>query len=170
MIIPQFVASAVSEALRLLPSKMTSDRAIVQLYATGLQESRFESRRQLIKKDGRLQPIGPATGYWQFELGSAKSRAGVWGVFLHSSSRAHLERLCAERRVAFDPPSIHEAIQHDDVLAAGLARLMYWTVPFSLPGIGDQQGAWKMYVDTWRPGKPHPETWAECYATAMAAL
>lgn len=161
MNIPSHVAKAVAEALGLLPPQMTSDRAKVQLYATGLQESRFVHRRQI---------GGPARGYWQFELGTRESRGGVWGVYLHDKSKVLLANLCAKRGIPFSPPAIYAAIENDDVLAAGLARLMYWTVPTSLPELGDQQGAWNAYVKTWRPGKPHPGTWAECYATAMAAL
>lgn len=47
-------------ALKLLPS-MDSVRARMMLLAIGLQESRFEHRRQLGN--------GPARGFWQFESG-----------------------------------------------------------------------------------------------------
>lgn len=161
MNIPKHVKIALSEALSLLPSRMTSETAKVQLYATGLQESRFIHRRQI---------GGPARGYWQFELGTQKSRGGVWGVFLHDASKGHLAQLCTARGVKFSPDAIYAAIESDDVLAAGLARLMYWTVPKALPGIGEAQKAWDMYLSTWRPGKPHQQTWAECYMTAMEAL
>lgn len=161
MIIPQHVRSALAEALAFLPQKMTSDKAIVQLYATGLQESRFIHRAQI---------GGPARGYWQFELGSRASRGGVWGAYLHSASKGFLEDLCVYRGVLFTPEAIYQAIEHDDVLAAGLARLMYWTSSAPIPDLGRAQDAWSMYLRTWRPGKPHPQTWPECYATALAGI
>jgi len=161
MIIPKSIKDAVTEALGMLPAKMTSDRAVVQLYATGLQESRFIHRRQI---------GGPARSFWQFELGTPASRGGVWGVYLHDKSKVLLANLCAARSVKFSPPAILEAIENDDVLAAAVARLLYWTDSGSLPVLGDSQGAWALYLKVWRPGKPHPDTWQECYAAAMGAV
>jgi hypothetical protein len=34
--------------------------------------------------------------------------------------------------------------------------------------IGDADGAWAYYLNTWRPGKPHPETWPALYVQALA--
>ena len=45
---------AITEALSLLPDRMASDEAIVMLLAIGLQESRFQHRRQLVGEVGRL--------------------------------------------------------------------------------------------------------------------
>src|SRR5690606_35531315 len=64
------VEQAIWPAYALLPSRMDSDRATVMLLAIGLQESRFEHRRQI---------KGPARGFWQFERGG-----GVRGVMTHS--------------------------------------------------------------------------------------
>lgn len=161
MNIPQHVISAVSEALSLLPPRLTSDAAKVQLYATGLQESRFIHRRQI---------GGPARGYWQFERGTRESRGGVWGVYLHDKSKVFLANLCAVRGVPFSPDAIYAAIENDDVLAAGVARLMYWTSPKPFPPIGEADDAWSLYKNTWRPGKPHPATWPDCYLAAMEAV
>lgn len=149
-------------ALAILPPGMNSQQAIVMLLAIGLQESRFKHRRQL--------PNGPALNFWQFELGTEKSRGGVWGVYLHKASREHLRELCRVRNVDFHPTAIHKASEFDDILAAGLARLLLWTDALRLPLLGDVNGAWVLYADrTWRPGKPHRHTWDAFYAQALKA-
>ena len=160
--------AAISEALALLPPGMDSREARVMLVAIGLQESRFKYRRQLVGNPPK--PLGPAAGFWQFEKGSAASRGGVWGVFLHESTNRHVKTLCAARGIPASPSNIWEAIQTDDVLAAGIARLLLWTDPKRLPAIGKEAEAWALYLRTWRPGKPHPEAWPTFYADAVQAV
>jgi hypothetical protein len=159
---------AIHEAMCLLPAEMRSLEAEVMLIAIGLQESRFKYRRQLVGSPPK--PIGPAAGFWQFEKGSAASRGGVWGVFLHESTNHHVKTLCAARGIPASPSNIWETIQTDDVLAAGIARLLLWTDPKRLPAIGKESEAWALYLRTWRPGKPHPETWPALYADAVRAV
>ncbi|OFQ51958.1 hypothetical protein [Achromobacter xylosoxidans] len=152
--------SAINPALALLPAAMDTQGARVMLLAIGLQESRFTHRQQI---------GGPARGFWQFEKGTRASRGGVWGVYLHAASKNHLAALCKARSVACDPDAIYAALEYDDVLAAGVARLLLWTDPKALPAIGDADAGWALYRRTWRPGKPHPKTWPALYAQAMAA-
>ena len=147
---------------------MRSREAKAMLIAIGLQESRFKYRRQLIGNPAK--PIGPAAGFWQFEKGSAASRGGVWGVFLHESTNRHVKALCAARGIPASPSNIWETIQTDDVLAAGIARLLLWTDPKPLPALGDSDAAWALYLRTWRPGKPHQATWPQLYADAVRAV
>lgn len=139
----EIVHIAVAPALGLLPEQMDSQRARVQMLATAGQEANFEHRRQI---------GGPARGLWQFEKGTRASRGGVWGVYLHPASRKYLEALCRARSVRFDPDAIYPALEYDDVLAAGVARLLLWTDPASLPDVGDVEAAWQLYLRTWRPG------------------
>lgn len=139
--------NAIRKALDLLPRQMTSDRALVMLYAIGLQESRFEHRRQVIKRGGKLVPEGPAKGFWQFERGG-----GCKGIVEHQATRFWAHHLCASRGVAFNATAIWNAIEHDDVLAAGCARLLLFADPRVLPDITDEQGAWNLYIRQWRPG------------------
>jgi len=150
---------AIKPALALLPPKMDTAAARVMLLATGLQESRFIHRHQI---------GGPARGFWQFEKGTRASRGGVWGVYLHAASKNHLVPLCRVRSVACDPDAIYAALEYDDVLAAGVARLLLWTDPMSLPPVGDSGAGWLLYQRTWRPGKPHPQTWPDLYRQAVA--
>lgn len=157
------LAGPMAKAYTLLPARMRSDRADVMLLAIGLQESRLRYRRQL--------GGGPARGLWQFELGTRASRGGVWGVYLHAASRDHLRALCAARGVEFEPRAIYNALERDDVLAAGVARLLLWTDAKPLPKLGDWAEGWDLYANrTWRPGKPHPETWGGFYAEALATV
>ncbi len=137
--------TAITPALALLPATMDTPAARVMLLAIGLQEGRFMHRRQI---------GGPARGFWQFEKGTRASRGGVWGVFLHAASRDHLATLC----------------KYDDVLAAGVARLLLWTDPKALPPVGDADAGWALYLRTWRPGKPHPQTWPDLYRQAAAQV
>lgn len=156
MVIPPEIQQAVQQAVSMLPAKFSSDKALVQLYATGLQESRFAHREQI---------GGPARGFWQFEKGG-----GVKGVLEHDASAKLAADICEARGVAATKDAVYAALSSDDVLAAAFARLLYWTDPKALPDVGDVSGAWDLYSRTWRPGKPHPETWAECYATALKAV
>ncbi|CAB3903885.1 hypothetical protein [Achromobacter ruhlandii] len=155
------VERAIDPALALLPARMDTPAARVMLLTIGQQESRFVHRRQI---------GGPARGFWQFEKGSRASRGGVWGVCLHPASKGHLAVLCKARSVACDPDAIYAALEYDDVLAAGVARLLLWTDPKALPPVGETNAAWELYLRTWRPGKPHPQTWPALYAQAMAAV
>lgn len=150
------LSSFVDPALSLLPARMDSPQARVMMLAIGLQESRFLHTHQI---------GGPAHGYYQFERGG-----GVRGVLRHASSRDHAIKLCAARSVATDAVSAFDAIEHDQVLASGFARLLLWTDPKPLPAIGDAQGAWDLYIRTWQPGKPHRKTWDDLYRQAVQAV
>ena len=154
---------AITPALALLPARMSSPEAEVMLLAIGLQESRFQHRRQLVGSPPR--PAGPAKSFWQAELGGGM----VTGLLRYHDDRVRdlAVGLCAVRGVDPSPRAVWDAIEHDDVLAAGLARLLLWTDPGRLPRLGDADGAWQLYVRTWRPGKPHRRTWDALYAQAL---
>lgn len=149
---------AIEPAMSLLPSKMDTPEARVMLLSIGLQESRFQHRRQI---------GGPARGFWQFEQGTKASRGGVWGVYLHQASSALLQQLCSALKVDFTPQAIYSAVETNDVLAAGVARLMLFTDPQRLPAVTDAAAAWQTYLRIWRPGKPHPDTWAALHVQAQ---
>ncbi|WP_026382774.1 hypothetical protein [Achromobacter xylosoxidans] len=161
MTLNSIVSDAINPALALLPAGMDTPAARVMLLAIGLQESRFVHRRQI---------GGPARGFWQFEKGTRASRGGVWGVYLHQASKDRLAALCKARSVSCDPDAIYAALEYDDVLAAGVARLLLWTDPKALPPVGDATASWALYLRTWRPGKPHPHTWPDLYRQAAAQV
>lgn len=159
--------SAIDPALALLPPAMDSPEARVMLLAIGLQESRFLHRWQIVAGGGK----GPARGFWQFERGTQASRGGVWGVVLHPTSRYWLNGLCEALEVPFQAMAIWQAVESNDVLAAGLARLLLFTDPKKLPAPDDVEGAWALYARrTWRPGKPHRQTWDAFHAQACEAV
>ena len=161
MNVPANVMQAVNEGLRLLPPAMDSKEARVMLYAIGLQESRFTHRAQVLDGGGK----GPARGLWQFERGG-----GVAGVLRHPASRFWANSVCNARNVPAQPLNVWLALETDDVLAAALARLLLFTDPSRLPAVGEQAESWAYYLRNWRPGKPHPRTWPECYETALKAV
>jgi len=156
----------VTPALALLPKRMDSPEARVMLTAIAQQESGLRHRWQVLDGGGK----GPARGLLQFERGTRASRGGVWGVYLHSASAELLRELCRARDCRFDPADIWAQIERDDVLAAGIARLLLWTDPKPLPPVTDAQDGWDYYINTWRPGKPHRHTWDACHAKAVAAV
>jgi hypothetical protein len=156
--------SAINPALLMLPRAMDTDAARVMLLAIGLQESRFQYRFQKIV--GRPYLKGPARGFWQFER-----PGGVVGVMDHDATKRHAKKLCSERGVKFNDAVIHNAIETDDVLAAGFARLLLWADPKPLPLVdADHEEAWDCYIRCWRPGKPHRHTWDAFHAQARAQV
>ena len=149
----RYIVEAVYPAAALLlPPAMNTPAAWRMLTAIGLQESRFRHRAQV---------LGPARGFWQFET------AGVTGVLRHEASRDAardvLTRLCYADT---SPQKIHAALEHNDVLAACFARLLLWTDTRPLPTAATE--GWAQYLATWRPGKPHPNTWALFFEAAGA--
>lgn len=140
------IRTAIDPALALLPPSMDTPAARIMLLATGLQESKFKDRRQLVGNPPR--PAGPAKSFWQAEQGGGM----VHGVRLHAATRAAAAQLYQARGVPARDAAIWDAIEHDDVLAAGLARLLLWSDPGRLPAVGDAEGAWALYLRTWRPG------------------
>lgn len=151
----------IGPALSRLPVRMNSTEARLMLLAIGLQESRLTYRRQL---------GGPARGLWQFEVGTPETRGGVEGVLLHPASSRYLVATCAACDLRPVAAVIHARLEHDDVLAAIVARLLLWTDAAPLPATDDADGAWAYYLRTWRPGRPHPETWHMLHARARAAV
>lgn len=147
-------------AYSVLPLTMQSREATAMLLAIACQESdQLRHRRQMAG--------GPARGFWQFESG-VKGGGGITGVMKHPSSklqlRAALDTLVYSRQST--ATQLHAAIEHNDVLAAVLARLLLWTLPDRLPTVDEPLMGWSQYLDAWRPGKPHPATWPENYKRA----
>lgn len=164
MTLDSIIQTGINPALAMLPAHMDTAQARIMLLAIGLQESRFEQRRQLVGSPPK--PIGPAKSFWQGEKGGGLVR----GVRYHEHSRNLAKLLYQARGIEPNDQAIWDAIEHDDVLAAGLARLLLWTDPKPLPKLGDAEGAWQLYRRTWRPGKPHRASWDALYAKALEAV
>lgn len=161
------VNKAITSAFNALPVKMAGMQARLMLLAINLQEDPQQLRQQV---------GGPAKSLWQGEQGGGLCT----GVFMHSATKRDAGNLATLRDVACDPHSIYLAIEKDDVLAAGLARLLLWSDPKPLPKLGAVREAFDLYVSTWRPGAYHNGSegkrqslwrkWQGNYAKAMDYL
>lgn len=141
--------------LMVLPPKMNSENAAIMMLAIANQESGWRHRQQV---------GGPARSFFQFE------KAGINGVLKHSASAKYAGALCQLRDVLPTVDLVYDAMLSDDIIGAGFARLLLWTDPKALPAVGDIDGAWSLYLRTWRPGKPHRNRWDECYHLAQAQM
>lgn len=160
LIIPRLRVMEEKYGIKFTKEAMALTRSI------GFQESRFSVRDQIVsgKKPG---DIGPATGFWQFELGG-----GVKGVMGHPSTKVIAEKCCAE----FGVPFVRDAVWRSftkpefDGLACSFARLLLLSDPDPLPAAvpGMVEAAWRYYLDTWRPGKPHRSTWDQFWNMSCA--
>jgi hypothetical protein len=150
-----FLQIALAPALSLLPPLMDSDGARAMVLAICLQESGLAHRQQI---------GGPARSYAQFE------RGGVAGVLAHPTSSTVAAQLCARLDFPADANVVYAVIGFNDIIAAAFARLLLWTSPLALPTRLDAQAGWRLYVSCWRPGKPRPETWADCFARAWEVI
>jgi hypothetical protein len=144
----------------LLPAAMRSQKAEAYLLAIALQESKCEHRRQIPRRPG-----GPsyARGLWQFEKGGA-----VTGVLTHRASRPIITGVIETLLYEPDVEQCYHAIEDNDVLACAFARCLLWTDPAPLPGFLDIEQGWDIYMRTWRPGDPHPETWFDVFRQGWA--
>ena len=139
-----------------LPAKMNTPEASAMLLTIGMQESRLKYRRQHLE--------GPARGLWQFE------RGGVAGVLRHHATQAIAKDVCWHLGNAGTTASVYHGLESDDALACCFARLLLWTLPGPLPGKDEPEKGWTQYLDAWRPGKPHVDTWAGFYAQAWEVV
>jgi hypothetical protein len=158
----RYYQNAVIPALRLLPATMDTDRAVAMMIAIALQESDLEHRRQF--------PTGPGRGYPQFELGLEEHGKPTGGLSLLLRHKA-AGPLCA--RVVNDldyggatPTELHAALEHNDILAAAMTRLLLFTYPGPLPGSTESDEGWRQYMWCWRPSRPRPNHWGRCFAMA----
>jgi hypothetical protein len=139
-------------ALRLLPEKMDSPAAKALLLATAFQESKITYREQV---------NGPARGLWQFE------ENGIYNLRRHPRAQRHFTDFLYKLlyREKLSDAEILIAITHNDILAAGIARLNYWVLPVPLPMEKDFTQSWGQYLAAWNPGRPRQNMWELNYTT-----
>src|SRR5574337_7876 len=152
----QVYSGAIQPSYSYLPSNMDSPEANCLMLSIGRQESNFSTRQQ--------DRNGPAHGLWQFEGG------GIRDVLYSSRSGNYLWQFCQDIGVDYGSVTIYNSLLADDILAAGLARLLLWDNLKKLPPIGDIDSAWQYYLDTWRPGKPSRARWSLAYAKAVDTI
>lgn len=129
------------------------------LLAIAFQESGLVDRRQIV----RGQPTGPAVSFWQGEL-----TGGMILVLKHPTTGPHMRAMCEAFAVDPTPAALWEAMRYNDVLAAGAARLLVYTLPGKLPTLA--LPGWNQYLSAWRPGIPRNESWAGNWAAADFAV
>jgi hypothetical protein len=164
----EFLRSVIDPALSglsgIMARDMASDEARVLLLAIAMQESGLDHRRQINPQGKPIASL--ARGWWQFE-----KMGGVVGVLTHRSTDEIAARVCAELQIEpVDNITVHEALAWHDHLAACFARLLLWTDHRPLPDLGDEDGAWDMYIANWRPGKPHRDRWSGIYPQALETV
>lgn len=161
---------AIGPALRLLPERMDSGMARQMLIAIAIQESDCRYRQQVLRR-GRhwWEWRGPARGFWMFES------AGLLGVLQHRATARLAHELLAKLAYPSPPAMLpawlseaHLALKYDDILAAGMARLLLWTLPQPLPASASE--GWAQYLSAWRPGRERPEAWARSWRLAQEAM
>ena len=134
--------------------------ARVLVLAISLQESALRHRRQVVAGG---EEAGPARSFWQFEKGG-----GCVGVLTHRAVKDHMATVCELYNVKATPAGLWEAMHYQDIVAAAAARLLVYTLPFALPVT--PEAGWAQYIEAWRPGKPHPQTWPSAWSRAVAAV
>jgi hypothetical protein len=144
---------AIGPALSILPERMDSGDARRMLLAVALQETDLAHRRQI---------RGPARSLWQFE------RIGVQWILEDDATADYARGLCRVLLYAPEVDVVHAAIEHNDVLAAGFARLLLWQIPDPLPRTLTE--GWEQYLRLWRPGRPRRAPWAGNWKKAEAAV
>lgn len=147
----EFSARILDPARAAFPFHDSPESRAILLAIAG-QESGWMSRFQL---------GGPARGWWQFES------EAVADLMNRPATCLTLKGFCAEQSIPWDAGDLFEAVAWHDPLAYALARLLLWTDPAPLPGIGDSMGALMYYERLWRPGKPDAARWATRYAEAF---
>jgi hypothetical protein len=158
----RLLQSAIEPAAAELAAGGVKDSPAVSVFllAIALQESGLRHRRQVGSSGAE---DGPASGYWQFEKGG-----GCRGVLRHRVTAPHMRRICDAFDIEQTEQVLWEAMRYQDIVAAVAARLLVLSLPDALPTTAAQ--GWTQYLEAWRPGKPHPATWAGHWATAEATI
>jgi hypothetical protein len=107
---------------------------------------------------------GPGRGPFQFEPETCLE------ILNNVATSRPAEIVCAALSVAPTEGAVYSQIIAQPSLATAFARLDLYANPRPLPQLGDRQGAWLYYMDTWRPGKPRPDDWPVNYQAALAAI
>lgn len=141
--------------LGLLPARMDTPEARAMLLAIGLQESRFEHRKQV---------KGAARSFFQFEL------TGINGVLTHKATSTLIKDVCKTLVIEPFQADCYEAITYNDSLAVCFARLLLWTLPGKLADKDNPAEGWENYLAAWRPGRPRLETWKSNFNAAWAGI
>jgi hypothetical protein len=157
--LPYIATVVIPAAYSMLPFQMRAPESRAMVLTIGLVESDyFKARRQY--------GGGPAISFWQGE-----PTGGFPRLVNHSATRDVARDLL--KRMAYGEPDMADfrALEHNDIAACCAARLLLWTHPDKLAGIGERVRGKEQYRNLWRPGKPcSDEKWSECWDMAWAEL
>jgi len=163
-----FTMDAIKTGLQELVSHgiQITDRALAMMYAIGMQESRLTHRFQ-IPLSSAINRKGPARGLWQFE-----AMGGVNGVLNHHTTKERAETFCRRFVGSINPHAVWSVLEYEDTLAVVFARLLLLSDPRPLPEatIDNEEAAWNYYINNWRPGKAHRQTWGGYWKEAINLL
>lgn len=138
-----------------VPTIPLARAAWVELLTIAGQESDWQN---IAQADG-----GPGRGPWQFEPETCAE------VLTNPACSKEARTVCTAIGVDATSQAVYAALLDLPSLAFAFARLDLWANPSPLPLVGDEAGALKYYLNTWRPGKPHPGTWHTNYQAAILA-
>lgn len=114
-----------------------------------------------------------AHSFFQFEGGEG---AALAGLMANKQLAPIIKALCEYRGIELLRDHIWWSMLGDDFTANVLARLLILTDPARVPMIGDEEGAWRLYVDRlWKPGAAKDpvqraelrKKWGENYQIAL---
>ena len=159
--------SVIEPAMVLLDPIHDTPAARAMLLAIAMQESSLRSRVQVLDagKPWWQSRHGPAHGWWQFEAGG-----GVTAVMGNPRTKQMVDPVITQLAYPFDVKAIHDAIVHNDLLAAVFARALLYSAPWPLPMRHNDAESWRQYLWAWRPGKPHERTWSRNYRIAWETV
>lgn len=162
----EFLRYVIKPAQIHYPRRMRTPAAHAMLLAIAMQESGLEHRVQLIggSRVWWKSLNGPARGFWQFE------KAGVQGVLTHPLTEDHIEEILERMSIPLRRNLVHRTLAYNDALATCFARLLLWTIPHRLPTMSEPGRAWNQYLEAWRPGKPHRDTWDANFEMAWRTI
>lgn len=159
---------SIPAALSLLPGKMDSPQARAEMLAIGLHESGFLARQQ---GGTKAKPgSGPAKSFWQFER-----TGGAIELIETPSTSVILQPICDLLGYPeFTAAALHEAMEHNDTLAAVMCRLLLWKDPRSMPARHEVTKGYDIYLARWRPNpeaaRKHAKDWPKNFRIAWETV
>lgn len=155
-------------AFSLLPGKMDSPEARAEMLAIGLHESGFIARQQGGTRKTAGQ--GPAKSFWQFE-----KMGGAAELLDTPTTRAILTPILDVLGYPeWTPGALHEAMEHNDTLAAVMARLLLWKDPRAMALQHEVAKGYAIYLARWRPNpdaaKKHEKDWMKNFQIAWSIV
>jgi hypothetical protein len=140
----------------IIPSIPSSDAANVMLCAIPGQESGWENVQQT---DG-----GIARGFYQ------QQQNNLDDILFNRATDAKAIMICTTLGIQPTGSDVYAMLLSNTKLQVAFARLNLWADPSPLPAVGDESGAWNLYIKCWNPGAPSRERWNLAYSQGLTAI